>query len=193
VLRPVQTISRTHRDEALRLLEQRGSILELARELSQLMRNGGVAGVVVGGIAVVLHGHVRATKDIDVFLDEPLETMADILIGAGFQYNEQRREFARGEVPIHLVTRQQVERPPRRTVEIEGITTVSLPDLIEMKLRSGTENILRAQDLADVIGLIRHNSLTVEFARRLDKSVRPDYLRLVRAIDAETAPVHLFD
>ena len=40
---------------------------------------------------------------------------------------------------------------PRKMVEIEGITTVSLVDLIEIKLRSGSSNILRAQDLADAV------------------------------------------
>jgi hypothetical protein len=79
----------------------------------------------------------------------------------------------RGEVLGHLVTRAQIAKPPRQAIEIEGITTVSLPDSIEMKLKSGREDILRAQDLADVIGLIRKNSLTGEFARHLDKSVRP--------------------
>jgi len=108
-----------------------------------------------------------------------------MLAAAGFHYNEKRREFVRGAVPVHLVTREQVAKPPRQAVEIEGITTVSLPDLIEMKLKSGSENILRAQDLADVIGLIRQNGLTGEFARQLDKSVRPIYRKLVKAIETE--------
>jgi hypothetical protein len=33
---------------------------------------------------------------------------------------------------------------------------VTLADLINVKLRSGSTNLLQAQDLADVIGLIRH-------------------------------------
>jgi len=180
-----RTVSRAHREEALRLLDKRGSILDLAREVCRLMRQAGISGVVIGGIAVVLHGHLRATEDIDVFLDQPLEEMADMLIAAGFQYDEKRREFVRGEVPVHVVTRAQVAKPPRQAVEIEGITTVSLADLIEMKLKSGSENILRAQDLADVIGLIRKNGLTGEFARHLDKSLRPVYRKLVKAIETE--------
>jgi hypothetical protein len=69
--------------------------------------------------------------------------------------------------------------------EIEGITTVSLADLIEMKLRSGTENLLRAQDLADVIGLIRRHQLSGEFARHLSKELRPEFRKLARAIRRE--------
>ena len=57
------------RDEALKLLDRRGSILDLARELTALMQREGIPGVVIGGIAVLLHGYVRTTKDIDIFLD----------------------------------------------------------------------------------------------------------------------------
>jgi Nucleotidyltransferase of unknown function (DUF6036) len=180
-----RTITRVLRDEALNLLDQRGSILELARELTALMRREGIPGVVIGGVAVVLHGHIRTTKDIDIFLDQPLEVIAAPLVAEGFQYDVARREFVRADVPVHLVTREQVPKPPRKTIEIDGIDTVSLADLIEMKLNSGSQNILRAQDLADVIGLIRHNRLTGEFARYLDKSLRPAYRKLVKAIEQE--------
>jgi hypothetical protein len=173
------------RDEALNLLDHRGRLLELARELSALMRQEGVAGVVIGGIAVVLHGHVRTTKGIDIYLEQPLKTMADLLLAAGFQHDKRHREFVRDGVPVHLVTREQLGKPPTETVEIDGIKTISLGDLIEMKLMSGTTNTLRAQYLADVIGLIRANRLTGEFAVRLDKSVRPSFRTLVRAIDQE--------
>jgi hypothetical protein len=173
------------RDEALSLLDRRGSILELARDISQLMRRDGIPGVVIGGIAVVLHGHLRVTKDVDVFLDQPSKTIADLLIAHRFTYDVQRREFTREGVPLHFITLEQVGNPPRETVEIEGITTVGLADLIEMKLASGMRNMLHAQDLADVIGLIRHNGLTSEFARRLDKSLRPTFQKLVKAIQEE--------
>jgi hypothetical protein len=54
-----------------------------------------------------------------------------------------------------------------------------------MKLASGMRNMLRAQDLADVIGLIRHNFLTSEYANHLDKSLRPAFRNLVKAIQQE--------
>jgi hypothetical protein len=184
-MRLYRTISPVLRDEALSLLDQRGSILDLARELTALMRREGIPGVVIGGVAVVLHGHIRTTKDIDIFLDQPLGLLADLLVAEGFQFDAALREFMRAEVPVHLVTRDQVPRPPRRTIEIDGIDTVSLADLIDMKLNSGSKNILRAQDLADVIGLIRHNRLTGEFARHLDKSLRPAYRKLAKAIKQE--------
>lgn len=60
------------RDEAVLLLEKRGVLLEIAREISDLMRSANFPGVVVGGVAVVLHGHVRTTNFIDILLQPPL-------------------------------------------------------------------------------------------------------------------------
>ena len=139
------------------------------------MREGGIAGAVIGGIAVVLHGHVRTTKDIDIFVEGELQSLGDLLIARGFLLDSLKKEFVREGVPVHLVTIDQLKQPPRKTVEIEGITTISLEDLIEIKLRSGSSNLLRAQDMADAIGLIRHHRLTGEFARHLDKSLRPTF------------------
>jgi hypothetical protein len=166
-------------------LDKRGSILDIARQVSTLMRQNGVRGVVVGGVSVVLHGHVRTTKDVDVFLEGPLDSLADLLTANGFAFDEESKEFVREGVPVHLVTIEQLKQPPSETVEIEGITTVSLQDLIEIKLRSGTSNVLRAQDLADAIGLIRHHRLTGEFARHLDKALRPTFRRLIKELKRE--------
>lgn len=178
-------ISRALRDEALNLLDRRGSILELAREISQIMRRRKIPGMVIGGVAVVLHGHTRSTTDVDVFIDQPLLPILDHLISEGFTYDEASREFRRGGVPLHLITREQISNPPRETVEIDGVTTVGLADLVEMKLASGTKNMLRAQDLADVIGLIRHHRLTREFAEHLEDSLRPALRKVVTAIERE--------
>ncbi|MGH7965034.1 MAG: hypothetical protein ACRERD_25025 [Candidatus Binatia bacterium] len=175
------------RDEALLMLDKRGTVLDLAREVSQLMRAAGIPGVVIGGVAVVLHGHVRTTKDIDIFVDPPLKPLADLLTANGFTFDRVEKAFIKQGVPIHLVLPEQVGLPPQETIEIEGITTVTLAALIDMKLRSGSTNLLRAQDLADVIGLMRHHRLTSGFVRHLDKPLRPAFRKLVRMIERESA------
>ena len=172
-------------DEALLILDKRGAVLDLAREVSRLMRSAGLPGVVIGGIAVVLHGHLRTTKDVDIFMNPPLKPLANLLTDNGFSFDRAERAFVKHGVPIHIVSLEQVGSIPKERVEIDGVTTVALPDLIEMKLRSGSTNLLRAQDLADVIGLIRHHRLTVEFARRLDKTLRAPFRKLVRLIQRE--------
>jgi hypothetical protein len=183
-----QTTRGVHlRDEALLMLDKRGAILDIAREISHLMRAAGIPGVVIGGVAVVLHGHLRTTKDVDIFIHPPLEPLAELLIANGFTFDRGERAFFKQGVAVHLVLPEQVGSPPNEVVEIEGITTVTLADLIGMKLRSGSENLLRAQDLADVIGLIRHHRLTSGFARHLDKALRPTFRKLVRLIERESS------
>jgi len=174
------------RDEALLLLDKRGTVLDIAREIPHLMHEVGIPGLVIGGIAVVLHGHVRTTRDVDIFLPPPLEPLADLLTAHGFTFDRKERAFVKHGVPIHLVLPEQVGASPKKAIIIEGVTTVTLADLIAMKLRSGSANLLRAQDLADVIGLIRHHRLTSSFARHLDKTLRPAFRQLVRMIQRES-------
>lgn len=176
----------THlRDEALRMLDGRGAILDTAREVSAALRAAEVSAAVIGGVAVVLHGHVRTTRDIGLLAGSPLEEIASLLSSLGFDHDPVRREFLREGIPIHLVTAEQAGTAWGPTAEIDGIVTVPLADLIAMKLRSGTANLLRAQDLADVIGLIRRHGLRSEFARHLDKTLRPTFRKLARAIERE--------
>jgi len=173
------------RDEVLLILDKRGKVLDIAREVCSLMHTAGIPGVVIGGIAVVLHGHVRTTKDVDIFLPPPLEPLANLLTTHGFTFDQRERAFVKHGVPIHPMLLEQAGLSPKKAVTIEGVTTVTLADLIDMKLRSGSTNLLRAQDLADVIGLIRHHCLTSGFARYLDQAPRPAFRLLVRKIQWE--------
>ena len=114
------------------------------------------------------------------------QAVRDVLKAGGFEFDSDKREFAKAGVPVHLVTIEQLKRPPGAFVEIEGIRTVDLASLIEMKLRSGTSDLLRAQDVADVIGLIRRHKLTTTFARGIDKRLRPEFRKLVKAVHRES-------
>lgn len=55
---------------------------------------------------------------------------------------------------------------------------LDLRTLIELKLASGISTPDRLQDLADVLSLIRANSLAESFAESLDGSVREKYREL---------------
>jgi hypothetical protein len=156
-------------------------ILDIARELSALIRAQGLDAAVIGGVAVVLHGHIRTTLDVDVYAADPM-AIADILKEHGFKFEKAARQFVKNGIPVHLVTLEQVGEAPAKMQDIDGIRTVSLADLLSMKLRSGIAHILRAQDLADVIGLIRHHELGGEFTPRIAKPVRAEFRKLVRAI-----------
>lgn len=166
------------------MLEGHGPVLETAREVSSALRQGQIRGAVVGGVAVALHGHLRTTRDVDVLVDDSLERAAEALRAHGYRFDSRRRESldAARTVPVHLVTIEQAGASPTRLTTIDEIQTVSLADLIAMKLRSGAESVLRAQDIADVVGLIRARRLDGEFSARLPPAVRRDFRTLLRAV-----------
>lgn len=164
------------------MLEKRGAVLETARKVSRILEEADIAGAVIGGVAVVLHGHVRTTRDVDVFVRGDLEECKAPFVDAGMVFDAKDREFVCDGVPVHLVPEKMVEPAPRRFTTIEGVTTVRLGDLISIKLRSGVGNVLRSQDVADVIGLIRARDLGHSFARMVDRSVRAEFKKLVDAV-----------
>jgi hypothetical protein len=61
---------------------------------------------------------------------------------------------------------------------------VSLADLIRFKLRSGLDRPQRAQDLANVVGLIQRVPLTRSFAARLPREQRAPFRKLVDAVSS---------
>ena len=164
------------------MLDKKGAVLETAVKVSRLFERHHLDAAVIGGVAVVLHGHIRTTRDVDVLVRGPLEACREAFESAGMTFEKAEREFLCDEVPVHLVEQEMVRPVPGRFIDIEQIRTVRLADLISMKLHSGTENILRAQDIADVIGLIRGNKLSAGFARLIDKPVRAEFRKLVAAI-----------
>ena len=173
---------RSLRDEALLLLDGRGAILEVARRMSAILRDRAVDGAVIGGVAVVLHGHVGTTMDVELFVRNRGDTLKQDLLDTGLQFDATNKEFKLQDVPVHLVFADTIGSCPNHFIEVDGVQTVSLADLINMKLESGCRDPLRAQDLADVIGLIRCHGLTGDFAGRLGNPVRAEFRKLARAI-----------
>jgi hypothetical protein len=76
----------------------------------------------------------------------------------------------------------QFPEPNDFAVVIDGIKTISLEKLIELKLTSGMTAGDRLKDLADVQELIKLKNLDESFAEKLDEFVRAKYLELCRAV-----------
>jgi hypothetical protein len=169
-------------EQGLLTLLGTGPILETAREISDLLRAKSIDGAIIGGVAVGLHGRLRATEDVNVLVTSDSAMLGDSLRSAGFAYDESLREFSKRGVPVHIVTRTEVGQRAFRFIDIDGIRTVSLADLINIKLRSGRDNILRARDLGDAVDLIRANQLMGDFTGQIDSDLRSDFRRTTQAI-----------
>lgn len=167
---------------ALGLLGDGSELLAVARRLS----SAGM-GPVIGGIAVFLHGYQRTTRDVGIFAADS-RAAADMLEGLGAIWDPARREHILDGVPIHIVTEQLTGRGPAASVEVSGVRIAALSDLIAMKLATGLAKASRAQDLADVVGLIRAVPLNKNFAAKLPANLRTDFKRLVDAVQTDDDP-----
>ncbi len=168
------------------MLEGKGAILDVARAVSVAVNAAGIDAAVIGGIAVVLHHHIRTTVDVDLLVNGPLSEVSDCLQAAGATFDSSRREFLLNQVPVHLLTSAQTGFMPAGWQEIDGIRTVALEDLISLKLSSGSTSVLRSQDIADVLGLIRANQLTDSFTPTVAKPFRQDFRKLLKALSNES-------
>lgn len=138
---------------------------------------------VVGGLAVVLHGWGRYTRDIDIYSTDFKQTH-EKLLAAGIEWDAKRREHVVDGVPVHMVGDDSLGGPATRPSTIRGVKVIRLVDLIRGKLTVGLENINRGKDVVDVIELIRIVPLKKDFAPRLPKNLRGAFKELVDQVHA---------
>jgi len=135
------------------------------------LNDAGARYVVVGGVAVVLHGHVRLTTDLDLIIDlEPGEArkVLEVLVGLGLRprapgnaldladptVRERWMVDVTGRREVDILTESPIPFGElwSRSVQLDlAATTVrvaSIPDLILLKRRVG-----RAIDLSDIESL----------------------------------------
>lgn len=73
--------------------------------------------------------------------------------------------------------------PSEFTVIIDGIKTISLEKLVELKLTSGMTAGDRLKDLADVQELIKLKDLGEDLAGQLNEFVRGKFIELYKAVE----------
>lgn len=119
--------------------------------------------MIIGGYAVIFHGHVRTTKDLDIFIRSTPENARRAVValeGIGFQCPELTPELfiagkgiTFGEPPVRVDVLSQIpgvafeEAWARRDVSRFGpneASYIGLDDLIANK-----EAVARPQDIAD--------------------------------------------
>ena len=190
-------------DEGLRFFRGQGMMNETLRRLTADLEARGIDYSVIGGIALNLHGYKRFTEDIGLLLNaEGLRKFQDELVGRGCRpafpgATKKFRETGQN-VPVEIITTGEYpgdgkpksirfHDPGERYVVIDGVKTVDLPTLIELKLASGMSGLGRRRDIGDVQELIRVKSLDAAMAEKLDASVRALYLELYEELVAARA------
>jgi hypothetical protein len=182
--------------EADAFFEGRSKVHRTLDSFAERMNALGVDFAVAGALAANARGHIRMTVDVDVIMTaEGLTRFKDAWLGRGyvekFAGSRGVRDTQTGVIIDVLLAGgypgdgkpKPMRFPDPSTVSVgpRGLRYLDLRTLIELKLASGISAAHRLQDLADVIALIRVNSLGESYAETLDESVREKYGELWRA------------
>lgn len=177
--------------------ERESSVHKTLQRICAKLDELGIPYSIAGGMALFFHGYRRFTEDIDlVVTPKGLEEIHRQLDGRGylppFDASRNLRDTETGVRIEFLVTGAfpgdgkpkpvAFPEPGEAAVVIDGMTFLSVPRLIELKLASGMSNPRRARDLADVQELIAILGLSEDFAVQLDSSVREKFRELVTIV-----------
>ena len=166
--------------------------LQISNETGSIMRSSAPS-------ALNQHGYRRFTEDIDILMTkEGLRIFHEQLVGPGYRpaFQGATKQFktteenvrveivTSGEYPGDGLPKPVVFPDPSESVEtIEGVRTITLEKLIELKLASGMTAADRLKDLADVQEVIKIKGLGPEFAAKLDVSVQAKFRELQQAVE----------
>jgi hypothetical protein len=173
--------------EAERYFMGEAKVQRAAQDLADALDAIGVPYAIAGALAVSMHGHVRTTADVDVLLTaDGLRRFRERWLGRGWTERypgSKNLRDVRNNVKVDVLLAgafpgDGLPKPVRfpdpevAAVEMDGLQTVSLPQLIELKLASGMTAPDRPREL------IRVHGLTRRFAEQLNPWVTEKYLEL---------------
>jgi hypothetical protein len=200
-MRDFQSMIRTPRSayaEALKFFKGESMLNDALGRLAADLDSKKIDYAVIGAIALNQHGFQRLTVDIDILMTaEGLEKFLRELVGLGyrpaFEGAKKKFQITRENIPLEVITAGEYPgdgkpkpvvfpEPKQYAIEIDGVKTISLEKLVELKLASGISAPHRLKDLADVQELIKVKGLDAEFAERLDEYVRGKFIELYEAV-----------
>ena len=176
----------------------KGTLNETLRRIAADLENHRIEYSLIGAVALNQHGYRRFTEDIDLLLSkEGLEKFSSELVGKGYRpaFEGAKKKFRTTEenVTVEIITSGEYPgdgkpkpvsfpAPDENQIEIEGIKTLTLEKLVELKLASGMTAPHRLRDLADVQELIKVKNLDRDFAEKLNPFVREKFLELQKSV-----------
>ena len=185
--------------EGLRFFMGEGILNETLRRVVKDLENRGIEYSLIGAVALNSYGYRRFTEDIDLLLTQAgLEKFQRELVGLGYRpaFEGATKKFRTTEenVPVEIIVAGEFPgdgqpkpvvfpEPAENQTEIDGIKTLTLEKLIELKLASGMTAPHRLKDLADVQEIIKIKNLSADFAEKLNPYVREKYLELQKAVE----------
>jgi hypothetical protein len=181
-------------NEGSRHFDERSAVHRSLSKITSKLSELGIPYAIAGGMALFRHGFRRFTEDVDILVSKDgLRRIHTELEGRGylpvFAGSKNLRDTETGVRIEFLISGQfpgdgkpkPVAFPDPEGVDLDGMTYLSLPRLIEIKLASGMTNPERLKDLADVQQLIGLLNLSAQFGDSLHPFVGATYLQLWQA------------
>ena len=181
-------------EEGRRFFHGTGMLYASIQRLAADLDGWQIPYVMIGAVGLNLYGYHRFTTNVNLVMTSAgLSRFGELLVGRGYRpaFQEATRKFRTTDANVQIevcVTGEYpgdgrpnpvaFPDPEERSVQINGVTTVSLTKLIDLKLASGISGPGRLKDLGDVQELIRFLGLSASLAAELDPYVRAKYLEL---------------
>lgn len=185
--------------EGLKFFRGEGMINDALKRVTTDLDRNNIDYAVIGAIALNQHGYRRFTEDIDLLLSKQgLSDFHKKLVGLNYRpaFEGAKRKFRTTDenIPVEIITSGefpgdglpkpvQFPNPAEFAVIIDGVKTISLEKLIELKLSSGMTAGDRLKDLADVQELIKLKDLKEDYSKKLNEFVRVKFVELYQAVE----------
>lgn len=141
------------------------NLAEQIREALSMFARNDTQPALIGGLAVVAHQVVRATKDVDFLVEaEAAHKVHDALLQLGYQClyrSEDAANYVRGTQGLDLLyahrplARRLLAQASERETPMGRLRVISVEGLIGFKLQGFVNDATRTRDLDDIRALLR--------------------------------------
>lgn len=149
------------------------NLAEQIREALAMFARNGTQPALIGGLAVVAHQVVRATKDVDFLVEaEAADRVHHALLELGYQClyrSEDAANYVRGAEGLDLLyahrplARRLLAQAAERDTPMGRLRIISVEGLIGFKLQGYVNDATRTRDLEDIRALLKMHRDSISF------------------------------
>ena len=147
------------------------NLADQIREALAMFARNGTAPALIGGLAVVAHQVVRATKDVDFLLEaEAADKVHDALLNLDYQClyrSEDAANYVRAAEGLDLLyahrplARRLLAQASERETPLGRMRIISVEGLVGFKLQGLVNDSTRTRDLDDIRALLKRHRATL--------------------------------